>query len=63
YRSVIGYGKAIILETPEEKRKGLDIIVKQYAGKTLPFPEKALSAVCVVKIEIQSIKGRKNGYN
>ena len=62
YRSVIGYGRATILEDPEEKKKGLDIIVKQYAGRALPFPEKALEAVCVVKVEIESVKGRKNGY-
>jgi len=63
YRSVIGYGRATILEDPEEKKKGLDIIVKQYAGRALPFPEKALEAVCVVKVEIESVKGRKNGYD
>lgn len=62
YRSVVGFGRATILESPEEKRHGLDVIVRQFAGRTLPFPDVAMNAVAVVRIDIDSMTGRKNGY-
>ena len=62
YRSVVGFGKARLLEDPSEKRRGLDVIVKQFAGRTLPFPEAAMKAVAVVRIDIESMTGRRNGY-
>ena len=31
YKSVIGFGKAVLIEDIESKRKGLDIIMQQYS--------------------------------
>lgn len=62
YRSVVGFGKAAVLEDPEEKRTGLDVVVRQFAGRELPFPAQAMAAVAVVRIDIQSMTGRRNGY-
>ncbi len=62
YRSVAGTGKAVVLEGSEEKRKGLDVIVRQFAGRTIPFPDEALARVAVVRIDIDHITGRRNGY-
>lgn len=61
YRSVVGFGKAAILQDPEEKRRGLDVIVKQFAGTALPFPDEAMVKVAVVRIDIESMTGRRNG--
>jgi hypothetical protein len=62
YRSIVGFGRATLLEGPEEKRHGLDVIVKQFAGRTLSFPDEAMGKVAVVRIDIDSMTGRKNGF-
>ncbi|MDO9509513.1 MAG: pyridoxamine 5'-phosphate oxidase family protein [Thermovirgaceae bacterium] len=62
YRSVIGFGTASVIEEGLAKRAGLDIVVKQYAGHEIPFPDKAMAAVAVVRIDISSMTGRRNGY-
>lgn len=62
YRSVIGRGVAEILEDGPEKRAGLDIVVKAFAGRTLDFPPSAMGAVTVVKIRVKEMTGRRSGY-
>lgn len=61
YRSVIGYGQAFFVEDPEEKRKALDIIMAQYADGTFEYSEKALGKALVIKVEIESMSGKKSG--
>ncbi len=61
YRSVIGRGVAEILDGPE-KRAGLDIVVKAFAGRTLDFPDKAMAAVTVVRVRVKELSGRRSGY-
>ena len=55
YKSVIGSGKACLLEDMDEKARGLDIVVKQYNAEPLEYTEKALRNLAVVKIEIEEI--------
>ncbi len=62
YRSVVGFGTASVIEDPTEKRTGLNIIVNQFAGHEIPFPDQAMAAVAVVRIDISSMTGRRNGY-
>lgn len=61
YLSVIGFGKAALLEEREEKRKGLDIIVRKYEGKgSFPFPDDALDKLAVIRVEIENMTGKKS---
>jgi len=62
YRSVVGFGTAVFLEGTVEKREGLNHVVWQYAGRELPFPDQAMAAIAVVRIDIESMTGRRNGY-
>ena len=62
YRSVVGFGTAAILEGAEEKRKGMDLIIRHYIGSVPFYPDDALERSAVVKIEISSMIGRKSGY-
>ena len=39
YRSVIGFGKAYLVEDPESKQEALDVIMQHYAGQSYTFPE------------------------
>jgi nitroimidazol reductase NimA-like FMN-containing flavoprotein (pyridoxamine 5'-phosphate oxidase superfamily) len=62
YRSVIGVGRAYILESDEEKGHGLKVIMKQYAGGDFSFPKPKLDKTLVVKVDIRSITGKQSGY-
>lgn len=63
YRSVIGWGKAEILESVEEKRAGLQIIVNHYSTEPSgAIPAQAISRVTVIKVTIEEISGKKSGY-
>ena len=62
YRSVIGFGKASIVEDIREKREGLNAILKHYSGRTFDYPEAAVNGTLVIKVEIESVTGKKSGY-
>lgn len=60
YRSVIGYGKAAILTDPGEKKHGLTCIMRHYDGGTHEFSENDIRSVTVIRIEIESMTGKKH---
>ncbi len=62
YRSVIGTGRACILETDEEKLRGLKVIMRQCTGGEYSFSEERLDSVLVVEIKIESITGKQSGF-
>ena len=62
YRSVIGFGKASIIEDIREKREGLNAILEHYSGRTFDYPEAAVNGTLVIKVEIESMTGKKSGY-
>ena len=60
YQSVIGYGKAFILTDVEKKRRALDIIVEHYSGRPVGYKEKLVDRLAVIKVEIESMTGKKS---
>ena len=62
YRSVIGFGTAAIVESIEEKRRGLTAIVRQYAEMTDIIPDEALARTVIIKVSIQELTGKSSGY-
>ena len=63
YYSIIGFGKAFLVEDFEEKREALDIIVEHYSGKSsFEYPEKTVNNVAIIKVKIESMTGKKLGY-
>ncbi|GAB6062545.1 pyridoxamine 5'-phosphate oxidase family protein [Deferrisoma palaeochoriense] len=63
YRSVIGWGRVAVVENPEEKRRGLAAIVRQFGGDAggASFPEKALAATAVLRLEIERMTAKRAG--
>ena len=61
YKSIIGFGKAVLIEDIESKRKALDVIMQQYSEGTFEYPEKAIKDIVVIKIEIESMTGKQSG--
>lgn len=52
YSSIMGRGKATILEDPEEKMQALTYLMKTQTGKNFEFNEKLVSVVAVIRIVV-----------
>ena len=62
YRSVMGEGKVVFLETPEERRYALDTILGKFAAGPLAYLADILARTAVLRVEITSISGKQAGY-
>ena len=64
YRSVIGFGKAVIIEDERERFEALQLIMRQYAGDASPsdFSPAALERTLLFKVELDDITGKVSGY-
>jgi uncharacterized protein len=60
YQSIIGYGKACLVNDSEEKEKALAIIMAQYSNQQYDFPEKMLNATAVIKVTIETLTGKQS---
>ena len=58
FKSVIGYGRAYMLVSAEEKRAGLDVIMRQYGSTGDGIPDVTLRQTTVVAIDIESMEGK-----
>ena len=52
YSSLMGSGKATIIEDIEEKKAGLSILMKIQTGKDFQFDDKMVSIVSVIRIDM-----------
>jgi uncharacterized protein len=59
YRSIIGFGKAFIIEKWQEKAAALNIITAHHGAPHHEFSEKELEQVRIIKIGISSMTGKK----
>lgn len=62
YRSVIGLGKAHLVEDPDEKRRALEIIVSHYSAGSYEYPHEAINSVAIFRVDIESMTGKQSGY-
>ncbi|MFH1754788.1 MAG: pyridoxamine 5'-phosphate oxidase family protein [Candidatus Latescibacterota bacterium] len=60
YRSIIGSGKAVFLEDLEDKKKSLNLIMKQYTDQPFQFEDRMVAAVTVIRIDIEEITGKRS---
>ena len=60
YRSVIGFGRATLVDEPQEKKRALDVIMRHYGGSSYEYTEKALASVAVVKVEVEHMTGKSS---
>lgn len=56
YESVVGTGVVRLLEDPEEKRRGLEEILRRYGQAEEPLPEEALEKVCVFRLDVEELR-------
>ena len=63
YRSVVGFGEAVMVDGFDEKRQALEIIAAQYAKEPKPFSDKKTKATAVFKVVIASMTGKQSGLD
>ncbi|MBU1277162.1 MAG: pyridoxamine 5'-phosphate oxidase family protein [Proteobacteria bacterium] len=61
YRSVVGLGRASLVEDMAEKNAGLEAIARQcgYDGD-MSFPPEKVKGLAVIRIEIEHLSGKQN---
>jgi nitroimidazol reductase NimA-like FMN-containing flavoprotein (pyridoxamine 5'-phosphate oxidase superfamily) len=61
FKSIIGFGKAVLLDTKEEKINGLNYLMKQQTGKDIKFDfnENDLKNITVFKILVEEFTGKQ----
>ena len=60
YKSIVIEGKAEILTTLEDKQKGINILLQQYADIDVKFDKKVMDSVVIIKVKIDTITGKGN---
>ena len=58
YASVVGFGRAIFLDDPQEKWRGLEIIFRHYTSDPFEVPLSSLNGLAVIRIEVASMTGK-----
>ncbi len=63
YCSVIGYGKAYIIDDYEEKIKALNIIMGHYFPDVPhEYTDNSLKRIVIIRVELEKMTGKKSGY-
>ena len=62
YQSVIGFGKALLIEDVESKRNAFDIIMRNYSDGSFEYPVEAIKNTVIIRVEVESMTGKKSGY-
>jgi nitroimidazol reductase NimA-like FMN-containing flavoprotein (pyridoxamine 5'-phosphate oxidase superfamily) len=63
YRSVIGFGRASLIDEEASKVRAFNTIMQHYLGKSFStYGEGALRASVIIKITIDSMTGKQSGY-
>ena len=62
YRSVIGNGRAFLIDNIGERIRALDIIMKHYSNSkdTFEFQSDSMNDLSIIRIEIENISGKKS---
>lgn len=61
HRTVIGSGRAVFVTDEAAKIAALDRIVARFTPQHFDYPKTNLAATAVVRIEIDSVKGKTHG--
>jgi nitroimidazol reductase NimA-like FMN-containing flavoprotein (pyridoxamine 5'-phosphate oxidase superfamily) len=62
YQSVVGFGRAAMLEGRDAKRQALGIIAAQYAPGSHRFTDRKIDSTGVFKVVIDSMTGKTSGF-
>ncbi len=60
YLSVVGFGKAFVIEDLESKQRALDTIMLHYSGKSFAYREEVIHKAAIIKVEIEHMTGKRS---
>jgi uncharacterized protein len=60
FRSVIAFGRASFVESPEGKRRGLDFIMHHYAPGEFEYADAVLAKTLVIRVDVTHMTGKKS---
>lgn len=60
FQSVVGFGKAEVLEDPQEKITALRALMQHMAGEQFAFTEQMVSGITVWQIQVSEFTGKKH---
>jgi len=60
YRSVIGFGRASVIDDEARKRAALDVIMSHHGASGGVYDEKKLQRVSVIKVVLESMTGKQS---
>jgi nitroimidazol reductase NimA-like FMN-containing flavoprotein (pyridoxamine 5'-phosphate oxidase superfamily) len=58
-RSVVGRGTARVVADPDERRRGLDALVRRYGMERPSYRPDSIERTCVVKVDVEELRGRR----
>ncbi len=61
YSCVVGFGRALLVQDPEEKVRGLEIIMRQHSAAVGEFPRDLVDRLVLIKIAIEKMTGKLAG--
>ena len=60
YKSIIAFGKAVIIDDLSEKEKALHIIMRQYSSDSFSLEKKFIDKCIIIKVIVDKITGKKS---
>jgi nitroimidazol reductase NimA-like FMN-containing flavoprotein (pyridoxamine 5'-phosphate oxidase superfamily) len=62
FQCVVAFGTALLVGEPDEKKKGLALLMAQYSrsGKEFSFPDASVSRTAIIKVVIDKITGNQS---
>ncbi len=61
YRSVIGFGRASLVQDYDQKAAALDVLMDHYSTGPIEYAVKMVHAAAIIKGEIESMTGKRSG--
>ena len=58
-RSVVGRGTARIVTEPEERRRGLDALMRRYGMERPDYRSASLERACVIRVSVEELRGKR----
>jgi uncharacterized protein len=60
YRSIVGYGVIRIIQSEEERKNGLNLLMENYTGKgQWGYDEEILKKITVTCLEVETLSGKR----
>jgi len=60
YRSVIGFGRASLIEDPAAKTKALHVIMRHYSDKRFTYGDGAVEKTLIIKVKLDHVTGKES---